>query len=462
MSAPTTQVFYCSTLLSAMTIAAGIDAGRFGAGDRRVVIVSDNGPAPEIGTSLAQSPGFAVLRDRVDRVVSWNDLIAPLHPSAWSPRDVEVPMLARALLAHLGLEEPPGELVVESIAVAPARAVATLLRDCPVSVVSDGLMSYGPTRNHLPGELGSRMRRVLYLDLVPALRPVLLREEGVDTDALPDEPVLKVMAEATSVPALADAVVSLPRGGALVLGQYLSALDIMTPAQEATLYADMVRAAARAGHRQVLFKAHPAADRAQAGTVRAAAAEAGVRLTVVPPYLPAELCFAEGRPDLVVGCFSTALLTARSLFGLEVATMGARQVLDALTPYQNSNRIPVTIVDAVVPRLNQDGTTTGAEMAAADLTELVEAVSFCMQPTMLPELRPAAERWLARHGSTRYFTRRRLRATGLAPTSRARTRLADSRIAHWDATRGGLRRARAFRARVDVTRRAARGGTPSR
>ena len=289
---------------------------------------------------------------------------------------------------------------------------------------------------------------MLYLDLGPGLRPVLLREEGIDTVALPDEAVLKVLAEAASVPALSDAVVSLPRGGALVLGQYLSALEIMTPVQEAALYADMVRAAASAGHRQVLFKGHPAADRAQTRTVQAAAAEAGVRLTVVPPHLPAELCFAEGRPELVVGCFSTALLTARSLFGLEVATMGTRQVLDALTPYQNSNRIPVTIVDAVVPRLNPDGTILGAALPTPDLTELAEAVSFCMQPTLLPELRSTAERWLAQHGPARYFKLRRLRATGLAPSSRLRTRVAGSRIAHWEVARQGLTRARALRARA--------------
>ena len=41
---------------------------------------------------------------------------------------------------------------------------------------SDGLMGYGPTRDALPGDIGGRVERVLYLDLVPWLEPLLLRE----------------------------------------------------------------------------------------------------------------------------------------------------------------------------------------------------------------------------------------------------------------------------------------------
>jgi hypothetical protein len=446
-----TQVFYCSTLLTAMTLATGIDAGRFGPPDRRrVVIVADNGSAPEIGTPLERSPGFAVLRSRVDDVLSWNEFIAPLHPSAWVPRGSELPMLGRLLQSRLGIAGPPDELVLESIAVAPAQTVARLLRDCPITVVSDGLMSYGPTRTRLPVEIGTRVTRVLHLDLVAGLRPVLLREEGVATDALPDDVFLKVLSEAASIPDFADDLIALPRGGALVLGQYLSALEIVTPEQEAALYCDMVRAAVRAGHTQVLFKPHPAAGRAQVRAVRTAAVESGAQLTVVPEGLPAELCFAEGRPELVVGCFSTALFTASALFDLPVAAMGTQRVLEALSPYQNSNRIPATIVDAIVPHLAADGSL--AAPRAADISLLVEAVSFCMQPVTLPELRPAAQHWIAAHGTGRYFRLRRLRAVGLLASSGLRNRVARSRVAQWPVARRGLVQARAMRARVAARR----------
>ncbi|WP_375503749.1 polysialyltransferase family glycosyltransferase [uncultured Jatrophihabitans sp.] len=450
-----TQVLYCSTLFGALTLAAAIDAGRLGPGDqRRLVIVSDNGPTPEIGDPLQDSPGFAVLRSRADDIVSWNEFIAPLHPSGWTPSDVELPMLSRALLARLGLDGPPAELVLESIAVAPAQALARLLPDCPVTVYSDGLMSYGPTRSRLPAEIGSRVSRVLHLDLVPGLRPVLLREEGVDAEALPDEVFLKVLAEAATIPDFADVLLALPRGGALVLGQYLSALEIVTPQQEAALYGAMVRAAARAGHTRVLFKPHPAAGRAQVRAVRAVAADAGVQLTVVPEELPAELCFATVRPDLVLGCFSTALLTARAFYDLPVAAMGTERVLDALTPYQNSNRIPATIVDAIVPRMADDGTTIAPP--AVDCTLLVEAVSFCMQPVALPDLRGAAQRWISEHGTGRYFRIRRLRAVGLLASSGMYDRLASSRVAEWDVARSSLVRARSVRASFAQRRRAQR------
>ena len=442
------QVLYCSTLFGSLTLAAAIDAGRLDPGPdaprrRRVVIVSDNGPTPEIGTPLRETAGFAVLRSRVDDVVSWNEFIAPLHPSDWAPGSAERPMLARLLQARLGLDGPPDELVVESIAVAPAQTLALLLPDCPITVYSDGLMSYGPTRSSLPVELGTRVTRVLHLDLVPGLRPVLLREEGAVAQALPSEAFRTVIRDAAAIPEFADALVALPRGGALVLGQYLSALDIVTPAQEADLYADLVRAAACAGHDHVAFKPHPAAGRGQVRAVRGAAEAAGVELTVVPEEVPAELCFTELRPELVLGCFSTALLTARALFDLPVAALGTDRVLDALSPYQNSNRIPATIVDAVVPRIAGDGSTTAPP--DVDVALLVEAVSFCMQPVALPELRPAAERWLAVYGSSRYFRTRRLRATGLLPTSRARARLAGSRVAHWELTRTAIRAARRYR-----------------
>ena len=426
-----TQVLYCSTPLTALTLAAAIDADRLGPRDRqRVVVVSNNGPTPEIDVPLEGYPAFAVLRARVDRVVSWNAFIAPLHPAEWMPEADELPMLARAVQSYAGLDGPPDELVLESIAVSPARTLAHLLRDCPITVVSDGLMSYGPTRTRLPVEIGSRVTRVLHLDLVPGLRPVLLREEGVETDALPSDGFRAVLAEAAAVPAFAEALLAVPRGGALVVGQYLSALGIMTFEQEAALYGDMVQAAARGGHDTLLFKPHPAAGPAQVGAVRAAAEAVGARLVVVPEQLPAELCFAQARPELVIGCFSTALLTARELFDLPVAAMGTERVLAELAPYQNSNRIPATIVDAVVPRLGHDGTLTAP--LEDDVTPLVEAVSFCMQPDSLPELRPGAEAYLGEHGTGRYFRPQRLRAIGLLRPDAAGARL----------TRAGLVRAR--------------------
>ncbi|MEV7806776.1 polysialyltransferase family glycosyltransferase [Microbispora sp. NPDC088329] len=398
---PDSTLFYASTLFGAMTIAAAIDEGRFR--DRgRVLLVSNNAAIPEVTPALDEAPGFAALRDRFDRVLSWNEIIAPLHPSDWKPRSIETPMLGRLLRDLVG---EPDELVLESVAVSPSRTLAGLIRDCPITVYSDGLMSYGPTRDPLPQEIAGRITRLLHLDLVPGLAPLLLAEHGVPAEALTDASFARVAGR------VAEAAEAAPRAGAVILGQYLSALGLLTAEEEAGLHARMLRGLAARGHRSVLFKPHPAAGRRHARELRPVAAELGVELLVAAETTPAEACFAAHRPELVAGCFSTALVTARRLFGLPVATIGCDLVLERLTPYENSNRIPATIADAALPRLQADGTLV--EPPAADLPALVAAVGYCMQSEAHPGLREAATAYVRAHGPARYFKKRRLESLGL-------------------------------------------------
>ncbi|MEV2270706.1 alpha-2,8-polysialyltransferase family protein [Nonomuraea africana] len=405
-----TRVFYASTLFGAMSLAAAIDAGHFGEGGRRVLIVSTNTAVPEVSTPLDQTPGFAALRSRFDEVRSWNELIAPLHPSDWKARVIEVPMISRLVAEALRLERVD-ELVVESIAVPPARTIAGLVRDCPITVYSDGLMSYGPTRDPLPAEIFRRVTRLLHLDLVPGLTPLLLSEYGVRPELIGSEAFLEVVGQvaATAPDMLA--------GEAMILGQYLSSLDIVTPEQEHELHMAMLRALVARGHRSVVFKPHPAAGGRHTRLLRAGAEELGVRLVVAGDSVPAEVCFAALRPELVVGCFSTGLVTASRYFGLRVASHGTPLVLERLTPYENSNRIPATIIDALLPRLAETGELEPPP--PVELSELAGAVGYCMQSEAYPELRPVAEAFLAEHGAGRYFKRQRLGALGLAPAGAA-------------------------------------------
>lgn len=394
-----TTIFYASTLFGAVSLAAGIDAGLFRDG-RRILLVSSNTAIPEVSTPLEATPGFAAIASRFDEVRSWNELIAPLHPSDWRPRAVEVPMLERLVRTHLRLDVAD-ELVLESVAVPPARTIAALIRDCPITVYADGLMSYGPTRDPLPAEIHRRVTRLLHPDLVPGLTPLLLSEYGVPAATLPEEPFLAAVRE---MAVIAPAVAS---GQAMILGQYLSALGILTPEEEAGLHEAMLRALALRGCTSVLFKPHPAAGRGHARLLRAAAEPLGVHLTVAGEGVPAEVCFATLRPELVVGCFSTALMTARRHYGLRAVSHGTGLVLERLTPYENSNRIPVTIVDALLPRLSADGIID--DPPPGDLPSLVRAVGYCMQAGSYPDLRPDGFAF-----DPRYFRRRRLEALGLA------------------------------------------------
>ncbi|MFE0172645.1 polysialyltransferase family glycosyltransferase [Streptomyces sp. NPDC059002] len=412
----TTQIFLASTLYGAATLAAALDADRFGPADRRILLVSNNAATPETTTPLDEMPGFERLRGRFDEVRSWNEAISPFHPGGWAPRGDDVVLWERYVRLLWDLGDDAVELAVESIQVNPALALAQIFTGAPVDVYADGLMSYGPTRNKIDPLVGTRVRRLLHLDLVPGLTPLLLTEFGVAPEVVPTETFLKVLGELAED----DRELALPEleAPALVLGQYLSALSILTAEEEEELHIRMVRGAAELGHTRVVFKPHPTAPARWSRSLEKAAQTMGVELTVLDTPVLAEVLYQRMRPALVVGCFSTALLTASALYGLPAARTGTDLLLERLAPYQNSNRVPVTIVDALLPELTDRAAVTErrAGMGVGDLTGLLKAVGFAMQPQIYPGLRADAERYLTRNlgaRTWRYFKRRRLTALAL-------------------------------------------------
>ncbi|MFI5636082.1 polysialyltransferase family glycosyltransferase [Streptomyces goshikiensis] len=416
-----TQIFIGSTLYGTATLAAAVDAGVFPAADRRILLTSDHALAAEVSPRLADMPGFATLSTRFDEVLDWNAVIEPQHPSAWSPRADDVPLWERHLRTLWGLGDDRVELIVESLQVPPAQSLCQLFPGAAVDVYADGLMSYGPTRVRLDPQIGMRVRRVLHLDLVPGLEPLLLTEFGVPAELVPTEEFLKVLAELAAVAPDGARPPASEEAPALLLGQYLSALDLISPAQEEELHAEMVRGAFALGHRELVFKPHPSAPALYARRAEAEAERLGARLTVLDSPVLAEVLYQRVRPALVVGCFSTGLLTAATLFGLPVARAGTRTVLGRLSPYQNSNRVPLTVVDALLPDLADTDavrgwSAPGPEEVSSRLGGLLSAVGFAMQPRILAEHRGAAEAYLTRHldeRTWRYFSRRRLASQGL-------------------------------------------------
>ncbi|WP_332758529.1 polysialyltransferase family glycosyltransferase [Streptomyces sp. MT206] len=416
-----TQIFIGSTLYGTATLAAAVDAGSFPAADRRILLTSDHALAAEVSPRLADMPGFATLSTRFDEVLDWNAVIEPQHPSAWSPRADDVPLWERYLRTLWGLGDDRVELIVESLQVPPAQSLCQLFPGAAVDVYADGLMSYGPTRVRLDPQIGMRVRRVLHLDLVPGLEPLLLTEFGVPAELVPTEEFLKVLAELAAVAPDGARPPASEEAPALLLGQYLSALDLISPAQEEELHAEMVRGAFALGHRELVFKPHPSAPALYARRAEAEAERLGARLTVLESPVLAEVLYQRVRPALVVGCFSTGLLTAATLFGLPVARAGTKTVLGRLSPYQNSNRVPLTVVDALLPDLADTDavrgwSAPGPEEVSSRLGGLLSAVGFAMQPRILVEHRGAAEAYLTRHldeHTWRYFSRRRLASQGL-------------------------------------------------
>ncbi|MFF2521893.1 polysialyltransferase family glycosyltransferase [Streptomyces liangshanensis] len=406
---PTTQIFCVSTLYGAATLAAAIDAGLFRPAARRLLVVCNNAASPELHPGVDRMPGFETLRDRFDDIVSWNETIAPFHPKSWAPRSGDVPLWERHLRLAWALGDDRVEVTVESIQVNPALAIAEIFTGAPLTVYADGLMSYGPTRSKIDPLIGGRVRRLLHLDLVPGLAPLLLTEFGVEAELVPSEAFRRVLEDLADT---AEDIETPSVAPALILGQYLSALSVLTPREEEELHVEMVRGAAALGHTRVVFKPHPAAPAAWSGLLADEAEKAGVELTVYDSPVLAEVLYQRLKPALVIGCFSTALFTASAFFGLPVARTGTAGLLERLSPYQNSNRVPVTIVDALVTPLDDDGSFE----PEARIGELVTAVGYTMQPQIHPGLRPAAEAYLSRHldeRTWRFFKRRRLTGLGL-------------------------------------------------
>ncbi|MFD4141514.1 alpha-2,8-polysialyltransferase family protein [Streptomyces sp. NPDC058572] len=419
----TTQIFYASSLYGAATLAAAIDSGCFGPADRRLLLVANNATTPETTLSLDKMPGFRALRDRFDGVLSWNETIAPFHPGGWAPRGDDIPLWERYLRQLWDLGDDRIELAVESVQVNPALAIAQLFPEAALDVYADGLMSYGPTRSKIDPLVGERVRRLFHLDLVPGLQPLLLAEFGAQPEIIPAEAFVKVIDELSdAVQDAADGAVAAATGAtgagegpALLLGQYLAALGIITPEEEEALHVRMVKGAAALGHRRIVFKPHPTAPASWTRTLEREAAALDIELTVLDRPLLAEVLYRQLRPALVAGCFSTALFTASTFYGIPVARIGTEPLLDRLTPYQNSNRVPLTIVDALLPDLAAGAAGAPAE-AGERLTGLLSAVGFAMQPQLRADLRPAAERFLSSGGDSgvwRYFKRRRLTVLGL-------------------------------------------------
>jgi hypothetical protein len=419
----TTRIFLASTLYGAATLAAALDAGCFEPARRSILLVSNNAANPEATPGLDEMSGFERLRDRFDEILSWNEAIHPFHPGAWSPRPDDVVLWERHLRLLWNLGDDDVHLVAESIQVVPALAVTDIFTGAAIDIYADGLMSYGPTRNKIPPLIGTRIERVLHLDLVPGLRPMLLREFGSEPTVVPTDVFLKVLADigadAPELPGIPDAPpgaaadAGAPEAGrpALLLGQYLSALSILTTDEEEELHVKMVRGAHGLGHRRVVFKPHPTAPARFSRRLEEECERLGVELTVIDAPVVAEVLYQRLRPGLVVGCFSTALFTAASFYGLRVARVGTELLLERLTPYENSNRVPVTICHELLPDVGDRGAVEAQNLDPAALAGLLAAVGFAMQPKINPDLREQAVAYLRVHQdpvTLGYFKRRRL------------------------------------------------------
>ena len=407
-----TQICMASTLVGATTLAAAIDSGVLSAptAGERILLVLNEALAPELVRPWYESPLAGPILSRFARVIFLNDALYPYLPTRWEPREEDVPMLERLFRSHWSLGNGPLELVVESLDTPPASALTQVFRQAPIDVLVAGLGGYGPSRPGLPLHVIQRIRELVHLDAVPGVTPVLLSEHGVGALRVSADAFKHVLAQMVAAAREADPVADYgDRPTSLILGQDLSGLDILSPDEEVALYVGMADAAVGRGAERVVFRPHPAALPVLAESLRQEAQRRGAEFGVVDPFLPAEVLVSAGVLDSVVSSFSTALVTVKDMFGVTTVSIGSETLLDRLTPYQAGSRIPLTIVDA----LSREGDPYGDPVR---MQELIDTVSYCMQPRTVPHLRARAEAFLeslADPERRRYVKRARLEALKL-------------------------------------------------
>ena len=264
-----TQVFALHSAYGLATAAAAIDEGLLGEGEgERVLVPFHSTRVPETSAGIATDPALRSLRARFDRVEDLDALLGPLHPSSWEPDDADLPLLERLLTRVWRLDDGEIDLFVQSPQVAPARTLMALFPNARITVVGDGLMTYSAMRVRMPHTVAARIVRVVHADVVPGVRPLVGSPLAVTVPVRGE--AFRAALEETDpgrlIPGLDDGTPSV-----LVLGQYLSALGLMTADEEVALQTALVDRAMDWSPQRIVFKPHPSAPPAFADALRARA-----------------------------------------------------------------------------------------------------------------------------------------------------------------------------------------------
>lgn len=403
-----TQIFVLNSAYGLMTAVAAMDAGAIPASPSGRILVAVNAAIiPEAAPGIVDAPDLAPLRARFDRVVDVNELLAPERPPHWRVTANEAPVLERLLRQAWGIGDTAVGLFLQSPQVAPSRVFIDVFAGADVSIIGDGLMTYSPIRNRWPHTVAGRVTGVVYADTVPGVEPLLFAGAArVPVAPAALRAVVDEVADATDDPEI-DALAGLDRP-ALILGQYLSALKLISADEELRMQCDMIDRALEWSPGAIVFKPHPSAAPALIDELAAHAAARGVAFAVFRGGTPAEVLALRLPFVGAVAGFSTALPTLQALTGLPIAAVGTELLLQRLTPFENGNRIPVTIIDAL--------TRTDSPYSEERMQQLVDAVGYAMQPVIAAHLRPRAEEFLAGASAAerhRYFARTRLTSLGL-------------------------------------------------
>lgn len=434
----TTEIFQVSSQFQILALAAAIRSGAVSSSDaQRVLLVCNNALIPENAEPLLESAVAQYARGLFASVVDFNDLMYPLKPVDFSPHPAQAALVQKLLRGYLGIARGDRvDLFVESLQSSPASGLAAVFWESRITVHADGLMVFGPSRKALPRSISDRITDLSFPDFVEELRPLLLSELNVTfrptsasdfrrevalfvnwarSSQADSSQASSSQASSSQADSSQEAFLSLNPSGreryVLVLGQYLSSLGVYSAEQDHELAMDMVRRAQQLDCGTVVFKPHPSASKASSRRLVEEARALGISLVVESSTVPVEVFFEAMPPQAVVSAFSTGLATAHFVYGIPAFSVGTAQILEALTPFQNSNRIPATLCDLLF-----------SQPRGQDVVLVTRAVAYCMQPNLLPLLRPHAEQLIAESDNglpelspvwRRYIKRRRAESLDL-------------------------------------------------
>lgn len=292
----------------------------------------------------------------------------------------------------------PSVVVLDAAAAASAERLATTAGKARLVLLDDGGRAPSPTPSQLSRRTLERITDLVFAELIPGLRPVLLRERG---DTLRRHPVpLPALREAAA--AWAGAVAA-PRRiqewrsagerTALVLGTELPELGPLAEAEAQRLAGRLVDAALDTGLRALAFLPGPGTGRADALRLAEAAAEAGLACAVLPTDLPAAVAHLLVAPALTLSVDEPWLLALRAHGGERVQSVATGRLLPRLASLRDARRPRLALTDAVlrrgVPLPEEQG-----DGAGDTLQQLLDAVAFAVAPERLSALRPSATRTL--------------------------------------------------------------------
>ncbi|MDK1472720.1 hypothetical protein QNO07_04640 [Streptomyces sp. 549] len=382
-----TRLFVATSALEAAVHAAALHAGLFPGPARNLLVTADTSPVPEVSWTAT---GPLPTDPRFDGVLSWNAAVHPRHPASWQPRESDEPLWERLLRQWWQLGDGPVELVAAD----PEHALAQVFADSPVDVCVGSTAAYLPSAAAPDTRTGTRVGRLLHLDLLPGVTPLLLDEFGVPARTVPADALRAVLADHPAPSPLAGSPGS-PTPGSPTPGSPTpgsptpdspprgTALLLAGPDKRSA--ARTLSAAADLGHHDATVQLDAARLLRSGPAWREQAEAAGVRLHVLPAAEPAALGCRLLRPAAVIGEASPELLLAHAVFDVPAHRVGSVRATAGGSPERAALAV---VADALWP--------SGDRPAASpsELAGRLRALAYLRRPAALPELRGDALRHL--------------------------------------------------------------------